>query len=118
MRCAVMSQWKPSCKTGSAKWVYDGVCTDPLVFGTLLGLGGPPKFKMHKVPVDDFNDLLGQVEASVRSVASSAFALFLTLITDRYDHLYITGSHVNVRWTDGGEFKFSGTYGKRQPGRL
>ena len=39
-------------------------------------------------------------------------ALFLTLATDRYDYLSITGSHVNVRWSDSGEFKFSGTYGK------
>ncbi|KAF8545585.1 hypothetical protein OG21DRAFT_1502203 [Imleria badia] len=87
--------WKPSCKTGSAKWVYDGVCSDPLVFGTLLGLDGPPSFKMHKIPVADFNNLLGQIQVSVR-----------------YDYLYLTGSHVNVRWSDSGEFKFSGTYGK------
>jgi len=90
--------WKPSCKDGSAKWSYDGVCTDPLVFGTLLGLGGPPTFKMRKIPVDDFDDLLGGIKASVR-----------------YDHLFITGKHVNVRWSDEGEFKFSGTYGKWQP---
>ncbi|KAF8138872.1 hypothetical protein EV363DRAFT_1315023 [Boletus edulis] len=90
--------WKPSCKTGSAKWVYDGVCTNPVVFGTLLELGGPPSFKTHKMDVDKFNNLLGQIQASVR-----------------YDHLYITGSHVNIRWSDGGEFKFSGTYGKWQP---
>ncbi|KAG6373778.1 hypothetical protein JVT61DRAFT_5921 [Boletus reticuloceps] len=91
--------WKPSCKTGSAKWVYDGVCTNPVVFGTLLELGGPPSFKMHKMDVDEFNNLLGQIQASVR-----------------HDHLYITGSHVNIRWSDSGEFKFSGTYGKWQPG--
>ena len=71
-------QWKPSCKTGTAKWVYDGVCSDPLVFGTLLGLGGPPNFKMHKMPVADFDNLFGQIQASVRSVPQSAFALFLT----------------------------------------
>jgi len=87
--------WKPSCKTGTAKWVYDGVCTDPHVFGALLGLEGPPKFKMHKIAVADFDRLLGQIQASVR-----------------YDYLSITGSHVNVRWSDSGEFKFSGTYGK------
>ncbi|KAI9574306.1 hypothetical protein HD554DRAFT_2201395 [Boletus coccyginus] len=89
--------WKPSCKTGSAKWVYDGVCTNPLVFGTLLGLGGPPNFKMHKIPVAEFSDLFGGIQASVR-----------------YDYLYITGSHVNVRWSDSGEFKFTGTYGRSQ----
>ncbi|KAF9226836.1 hypothetical protein BS17DRAFT_696913 [Gyrodon lividus] len=87
-------QWRSSCKTSSSKWVYDGVCADPLVFGTLLGLGGPPKFKMHKMSTDDFSARLGGISASAR-----------------YNHLYLTGSHVNIRWTDSGEFKFSGTYG-------
>ncbi|KAH7931151.1 hypothetical protein BV22DRAFT_814 [Leucogyrophana mollusca] len=87
--------WKPSCKTGSAKWVYDGVCSDPAVFGALLNLGGPPKLKMQKMPKDEFEDALGGISASVR-----------------YDTLSITGTHVNIRWSDSGEFKFSGTYGK------
>ncbi|KIK96133.1 hypothetical protein PAXRUDRAFT_826288 [Paxillus rubicundulus Ve08.2h10] len=90
--------WKASCKTGSSKWVYDGVCVDPLVFGTLLGLGGPPKFRMHKMTTDDFSDCLGGISASAR-----------------YSDLYLTGSHVNIRWSDNGEFKFSGTYGTYQP---
>lgn len=63
---AVMSQWKPTCKTGSAKWAYDGVCSDPLIFGTLLGLGDPPNFKTRRVPVEEFDDLLGGIEGSVR----------------------------------------------------
>ncbi|KAH7887395.1 hypothetical protein F5I97DRAFT_824347 [Phlebopus sp. FC_14] len=87
--------WKPSCKAGSAKWSYDGVCADPLVFGTLLGLGGLPKFKMHKMPTNEFSRLLGGIEASAR-----------------YSYLLLTGDHVNIRWSDTGEFKFSGTYGK------
>ena len=32
-----------------------------------------------------------------------------------YDKLYITSKEVTVRWSDTGEFKFSGTYGKYQP---
>ncbi|KAH7912955.1 hypothetical protein BJ138DRAFT_1147143 [Hygrophoropsis aurantiaca] len=87
--------WKPSCKTGSAKWVYDGVCNDPAVFGALLKLGGPPKFKMQKMPKDEFGDALGGISASAR-----------------YATLAITGTHVNIRWSDSGEFKFSGTYGR------
>ena len=35
----------------------------------------------------------------------------------RYDTLYITGKDVTVRWSDTGEFKFSGTYGKWQPSK-
>ncbi|KAG1763191.1 hypothetical protein EDD22DRAFT_518591 [Suillus occidentalis] len=86
--------WKPSCKAGTAKWCYDGVCADPNVFGTMLGLGGPPKWKMHKMPVDDFEKRIGHLGASAR-----------------YSHLYLKGPHVNIRWNDSGEFKFSGTYG-------
>jgi len=86
--------WKPSCKTGSAKWSYDGICPDPEVFGVLMKLDGPPKFKMKKYTRDEFEDRIGDIQASVR-----------------YDYLNIT-SDVNVRWSETGEFKFSGYYGK------
>ncbi|KAK7696161.1 hypothetical protein QCA50_000812 [Cerrena zonata] len=85
--------WKPSCKTGTAKWVYDGVCPDADVFGRLMGLSGPPTWKTKKLTVDEFEDLLGSIHGSVR-----------------YDTLYLKGN-VNIRWSDSGEFKFSGTYG-------
>ena len=62
----VRIQWKPSCKTGSAKWVYDGICSDPEVFGCLMGLGGPPTFKMKKFTVDEFEKCLGALRGSVR----------------------------------------------------
>ncbi|KAM5532112.1 hypothetical protein V8D89_014205 [Ganoderma adspersum] len=93
-----MSAWKPSCKTGSAKWVYDGVCSDPEVFGSLMRLGGPPTFKMKKFSVDEFEKCLGALRGSVQ-----------------FDTLYITSKDVTVRWSDTGEFKFSGSYGKWQP---
>ncbi|OAX43358.1 hypothetical protein K503DRAFT_681326 [Rhizopogon vinicolor AM-OR11-026] len=86
--------WKPSCKAGTAKWCYDGVCGDPVVFGTLLGLDGPPKWKMHKMPIEDFENCIGDLDASAR-----------------YSHLYLKGPHVNIRWSESGEFRFSGTYG-------
>ncbi|KAG2343694.1 hypothetical protein BDR05DRAFT_982803 [Suillus weaverae] len=90
----VAAAWKPSCKAGTAKWSYDGVCADLAVFGTMLGLGGPPTWKMHKMPIDDFENRIGHLDASAR-----------------YSHLYLKGQHVNIRWNDSGEFKFSGTYG-------
>ncbi|KAH9918587.1 uncharacterized protein B0H18DRAFT_664440 [Fomitopsis serialis] len=86
--------WKPSCKSNSAKWTYDGICPDPAVFGVLMGLDGPPKFKQKKFAKDEFQDLIGQCEGHAR-----------------YNDLYISGEHVNVRWSDTGEVKFSGTYG-------
>jgi len=70
-------QWKLSCKAGTAKWSYDGVCADPAVFGTMLGLGGPPSWKMHKMSVDDFEKHIGCLDASARSV--SLIILFLSM---------------------------------------
>lgn len=61
-------QWKLSCKTGSAKWVYDGVCADPEIFGVFLGLDGPPTFKTKKIPKDKFQDLVGDLCVSIRYV--------------------------------------------------
>ncbi|EIW76272.1 hypothetical protein CONPUDRAFT_130799 [Coniophora puteana RWD-64-598 SS2] len=88
-------KWRPSCKGGGAKWSYDGVCVDPNVFGALLGLEGPPKWKMHKMPIEEFENRFGCIEGSAR-----------------YSHLWLNGKHVNIRWAaDEGTFKLSGTYG-------
>ncbi|KAF8969374.1 hypothetical protein BDZ97DRAFT_239287 [Flammula alnicola] len=87
--------WKPSCKAGTAKWMYDGVCNDPEVFGVLLGLEGPPTFKTTKMPREKFEELIGDLDVSIR-----------------YDTLRLT-SDVNIHWKSAeGTFKFSGTYGK------
>ncbi|KAF8267203.1 hypothetical protein EI94DRAFT_1683951 [Lactarius quietus] len=89
--------WRPSCKTNTAKWLYDGLCADPDVFGTLMGLDGPPTWKIKKLPKETFEGLLGGISAPAR---------FCTLS--------LTGTEVNVRYyPDSGEFKFSGTYGGR-----
>ncbi|KAF7312972.1 hypothetical protein MKEN_00981900 [Mycena kentingensis (nom. inval.)] len=86
--------WKASCKTGSAKWSYDGACTDPVVFAAVLGLDAPPKWKMHKYTVNEFEDIMGSIEGSTR-----------------YDTLALMGS-VNVRYqAEEGTFKMSGSYG-------
>ncbi|KAJ7352192.1 hypothetical protein DFH08DRAFT_923179 [Mycena albidolilacea] len=86
--------WKPSCKTGGSKWSYDGVCSDPIVFGSLLDLDAPPKWKMHKYTVPEFEEIMGSIEASVR-----------------YDTLHLIGN-VTVRYQpDEGTFKMSGSYG-------
>ncbi|KAJ7753930.1 hypothetical protein DFH07DRAFT_823636 [Mycena maculata] len=86
--------WKPSCKTGGARWAYDGVCADPLVFGALLHLAGPPKWKAQKYTVPEFEAFMGSIDASVR-----------------YDTLEMVGN-VNVRYQAAeGTFKMSGSYG-------
>ncbi|KAF7792824.1 hypothetical protein EIP86_003924 [Pleurotus ostreatoroseus] len=84
--------WKPSCKTNSAKWSYDGICANPEVFGVLLGLGKAPTFKMKKMSKEEFQEHIGYISSSAR-----------------YNDLHITGKDVNIRWSDTGEFKFSGT---------
>ncbi|KAK6996694.1 hypothetical protein R3P38DRAFT_3070047 [Favolaschia claudopus] len=86
--------WKPSCKTGGAKWSYDGVCPDPAVFGSLVNLSAPPKWKMQKYTVPEFEAFMGSIEASVR-----------------YDSLELMGN-VTVRYqAEEGTFKMSGSYG-------
>ncbi|KAI0065723.1 hypothetical protein BV25DRAFT_1798013, partial [Artomyces pyxidatus] len=87
-------KWRPSCKDGGARWSYDGICADPAVFGALMGLGGPPTFKMKKFKTDEFQSRIGRIKASAR-----------------YNDMYIISEDVNVRWSETGEFKFSGLYG-------
>ncbi|ELU36715.1 hypothetical protein AG1IA_09256 [Rhizoctonia solani AG-1 IA] len=82
----------PSCKTGSAKFALDGVCTDPQVFGRVLGLNDSPNFKTKKYTKEEFENLVGEITKDVR---------------------YASLSGVNVRYDSGtGEFKISGSYGK------
>lgn len=64
-------QWKPSCKQGSAKFSYDGVCPDPEVFGVAIGPGKAPTWKMKKINKDELQDALGSLQASVRQGSSS-----------------------------------------------
>ena len=59
-------QWKPTCNSGRAKWTYDGVCTDAVVFGTLMGLTGPPTWKQNKLTLEEFHKLFGSFTGSVR----------------------------------------------------
>ncbi|KAF9006685.1 hypothetical protein BDQ17DRAFT_1238739 [Cyathus striatus] len=86
--------WKVSCKTNSAKWVYDGVCSDPSIFGAALGLDGPPTFKLKKMTAEEFQNVFGSCTGSAR-----------------YNDLYINGQ-VNIRWNaEECTFKLSGSYG-------
>lgn len=86
-----------------------------------MRLDGPPKWKMKKLTVEEFENAIGSCEKSVRRgflVASMVFGILTRLLCQyptRYSTLYITSSHVNVRYSEGGEFKFSGSYGVPQP---
>ncbi|KDQ19911.1 hypothetical protein BOTBODRAFT_125406 [Botryobasidium botryosum FD-172 SS1] len=63
------------------------MCTDARVFGTMLGLDDPPKFKAKKIPKEESMELIGDISVSVREV--------------------------NVKWNAStGGFKLSGSYGR------
>lgn len=70
MRKLTRLKWKPTCKEGRAKWSYDGLCSDPEVFASLLHLSMPIKFKTMKMPKDQFEDCLGDLDVPVRYVPS------------------------------------------------
>lgn len=86
--------WKTSCKTGSSKWMCDGVCNDGEIFGAMLDLGGAPTFKMKKMTAEEFQNVVGDIVGSAR-----------------YNTLYMRGN-VNIHWKSAeGTFKLSGSYG-------
>ncbi|KAF8688207.1 hypothetical protein RHS03_09764, partial [Rhizoctonia solani] len=86
--------WKPSCKHTGSRYVFDGVCPDPRVFGAIFGLDGPPTWKTKKFTYHEFEKFVGRVEGRAR-----------------YSSLVLT-SDVNVRYNpETGEFKVSGSYG-------
>ncbi|KAL5507769.1 hypothetical protein ACEPAH_5387 [Sanghuangporus vaninii] len=88
--------WKPSCKFNTAKFAYDGICTDPLVFGVMLNMDGPPSFKQKRMLGVEFEHLIGQ------DIVGSA----------KYNDLYISKQFVTIRYNaETGEFKISGSYG-------
>jgi hypothetical protein len=88
-------QWTPSCKTGKARFVYEGHIEDERIFRAMLKLPDSQDKKMFKLSVDDFHNNVSQPWGSVR-----------------YSTLKITSSDVNVRWTpEENMFKVSGTYG-------
>ncbi|KAG6850622.1 hypothetical protein H0H93_010814 [Arthromyces matolae] len=84
--------WKPSCKTGSARFVYDGVCADAVLFGAFLGLEGPPTWKTKKIPKDEFESLGGTAGAARGPAAAgreeeSTFKKFFTIAQYQSVHL-------------------------------
>ncbi|KAI0729095.1 hypothetical protein BC629DRAFT_1575997 [Irpex lacteus] len=60
----------------------------------LMGLDGPPTWKMKKLTIDEFEKCFGECVGKAR-----------------YNDLYVTGKTVNVRYSADGEFKVSGSYG-------
>ncbi|KAF2877917.1 hypothetical protein BDV95DRAFT_600612 [Massariosphaeria phaeospora] len=88
-------KWTPSCKTGKAKFTYDGTVLNETIFQEMLGLPASHTKKMFKISVGYFMDNVGEPTGSVR-----------------YNTLRITSADINVRWSpEDGTFKVSGAYG-------
>ena len=82
-----------------------------------MELGGAPTFKIKKIPIGPFEDLIGNLRVAIRYVlpllpSRSSPPPSDSLLNKRYDTLKLTGTDVNVHWKGDGTFKFSGTYGK------
>ncbi|KAG8969420.1 hypothetical protein FRC05_001055 [Tulasnella sp. 425] len=110
--------WKPSCKGGSAKGMYQDVAPDPGMylppskltrrlttftrrnqrsFNASCNIPEPPKYKATKITLEQLYDIFdtNYVETSIR-----------------YGSLRITSPNINVKWNkESGEFSLSGTYG-------
>ncbi|KAG8998999.1 hypothetical protein FRB90_012181 [Tulasnella sp. 427] len=87
--------WKPSCKTGGAKWMYEGIAPDSAVFQRFMQLPEPPKYKTAKITLEQLYNILDS-----RYIQTSI----------RYGSLRITSPTINVKWNkDSGEFSLSGT---------
>ncbi|EUC63137.1 hypothetical protein RSOL_480480, partial [Rhizoctonia solani AG-3 Rhs1AP] len=88
--------WKSTCTEGRAKYAFECVCSDPRVFGAVLGLDKPPTWATKKYTSEEFESFVGHVQGEVR-----------------YAYLYLT-SNVTIRYnSETGELIVSGSYGKR-----
>ncbi|CAL8579199.1 hypothetical protein XPA_004950 [Xanthoria parietina] len=75
-------KWKPSCKTGAARFSYSGVVASTQVFLKMFHLDTDWKKKQLQFPPADFQDTTGaDISASIR-----------------YGYLNITSKNVTVRW--------------------
>ncbi|KAI0111027.1 hypothetical protein F4776DRAFT_358024 [Hypoxylon sp. NC0597] len=95
-------KWTPSCRVGRARWSYNGGAANAAVFLRAFRLEATnnkgKKWKQKKIPIDDFESCIGQVEASIR-----------------WGSLRIMGPHVNLKWDkEDNMFTVSGTYGLSQ----
>jgi hypothetical protein len=81
----------------------------------MLRRGAPPKWKMQKYTVPEFEAFMGSVDASVRYAFLFCLKRLLVFsssdVVSRYDTLELCGN-VNIRYQpDKGTFKMSGSYG-------
>lgn len=88
-------KFSKSCKTGTAKWKFQGLCHSVEVFKALTG--SDAKFKRKKISLDEFNKIIDCYDGISASI--------------RYGTLSVNGD-VSLNWDPNSlEFSFSGTYG-------
>ncbi|GAA6025631.1 hypothetical protein JCM11491_007151 [Sporobolomyces phaffii] len=86
--------------TGGTRWSYTGMVPNAKVFYALFRLPVPRLKKEHwkqkKLPIQDFEQAIGTIGASIR-----------------YGYLSITGSTVTLAWNaEDNTYTLKGTYGK------
>lgn len=90
-----MLVWKPKCSYGASTFSFEGVAPSTEVFKLALGLNDT-KFKMRKLGMNEFNEAVGRIVASIR-----------------YGQLGVTGDSVTVKWDESSRtFKINGKYTK------
>jgi hypothetical protein len=87
--------WKQSCKTGSARYSWEGTCSGFPELLAILKLPAQTKpFKAKKFTAEEFQDIVGDISASAR-----------------YSTMYLK-DYVNVRFdADDNVIKIGGSYG-------
>jgi hypothetical protein len=92
----IQMKWKPSCKRGTARFSYEGVCDEP-TFRAFMKLGDKDKTKGKRTTAEEFEDnMLGgdRISASIR-----------------YGCLYARGNISVTFIASDGIIKVSGGYG-------
>ena len=103
-------KWKQSCKAGTAKWSYEGLCS-PAVAAALLKDYLKPKELREILDVSQRKAVAKKidVQAFYTLFGASTYGVSVSI---RYGSLSITGSTVMMRFDNvSGELKVSGTYG-------
>ncbi|KAI1140637.1 hypothetical protein F5Y05DRAFT_410484 [Hypoxylon sp. FL0543] len=95
-------KWTPSCRTGRARWSYNGGVANAAIFLRAFRLEATnekgKKWKQKKIPIDEFESCIGEVTASIR-----------------WGSLRMMGPHVNLKWDEEDNmFTVSGKYGLSQ----
>ncbi|KAE8454319.1 hypothetical protein EG329_005244 [Mollisiaceae sp. DMI_Dod_QoI] len=89
-------KWQPSCKTSGKRWTYSSMVPSEAIFYKLFRLKEEKKaFKQKKILLNDFENITGELSASIR-----------------YGYLRVVSKDITLKWDkDALSFSVSGLYG-------